>query len=136
MPRKQKMSKKPKKIPPKKKFEISIFWEFFWVIFSAKHKNLIFDQNSWKYRKAVSRFTSRHHLSFNLMVLSTTSANFYFPSFHFRFTKMRFSIIGKNSKILFSSNNRNIFSLIFSNLYCILKFNLEGVVIWRSKPQN
>jgi hypothetical protein len=86
--------KKQKK--SQKKFEIFIFWEFLGVIFFGKHWNPIFDQKNSKYQKAVSRFTSRHHSSFNLVVLSTKSDDFYFRFFTSGLLKCDFLELSKN----------------------------------------
>jgi hypothetical protein len=102
--------------------------------FFGNHWNSILDQKNSKYQKAVSRFVSRHNSSFNLMVFTTKSDNFYFQVFTFGLLKCDFlKLNNKISKICFRQKNRNIFLRLFSNVYCILKFNLGGVVLWRAK---
>jgi hypothetical protein len=90
----------------------------------GKHWNTIFDQKNSKYQKAVSRFSSRHHPSFNLIVLSTKSDDFYFQIFHFRFTKMRFSRIEqKLSKFCFRQKTRNIQHVTFFSFFFSIFIN-------------
>jgi hypothetical protein len=74
-----------------------------------------------KYQKAVRRFSSRHHPSFNLVVLRLNPTTFIFRVFTSGLLKCDFLELNKK------------FLRLFSNLYCILKFNLGGVGIWRAK---
>ena len=102
-------------------------------IFFGKHWNLIFDQKNSKYQKAVSSFFSRHRPSFHLMVVSTKSDDFYFRVFTSGLLKCDFLELRKTSKFCFRQKTLNIFLRMLSNLYCILKFNLGALGLWRAK---